>query len=167
MPAVSLPGDGCQRSRRAAGIKALLPGYRLSVLAMLLAAASAQAQALQSLDELVWSQRILLLFSDHADVQLLHDTLDQHKSGLDERHMAWFIISEDGLRTNFSGDISREFHTRLQQRWMRSAHDWPQVILIGKDGGAKLRSRTLDLGQVFDLIDSMPMRQFEMKKRGG
>ena len=144
-----------------------MPGYRLSLLAILLAGASVQAQPLRSLDELAWTQRILLLFSGHADVQLLHDTLDQHKSGLDERHMAWFIISEDGLRTNFSGDISPEFHTRLQQRWMRSAHDWPQVILIGKDGGAKLRSRTLDVGQVFDLIDGMPMRQFEMKNLGG
>lgn len=38
------------------------------------------------------------------------------------------------------------------------------VILIGKDGGEKYRtSEVPDLGEIFALIDTMPMRQAEME----
>ncbi len=41
-----------------------------------------------------------------------------------------------------------------------------RTVLIGKDGGAKLRSdRPLGSGEVFPLIDAMPMRQNEMSRR--
>ncbi|WP_160148631.1 DUF4174 domain-containing protein [[Leptolyngbya] sp. PCC 7376] len=37
------------------------------------------------------------------------------------------------------------------------------VVLIGKDGGTKLRSSTLiNLNPIFSEIDSIPMRQKEM-----
>ena len=37
------------------------------------------------------------------------------------------------------------------------------VLLIGRDGGVKLRSGTpLTTGTLFDAIDAMPMRQAEM-----
>ncbi|WP_202405758.1 MULTISPECIES: DUF4174 domain-containing protein [Halomonadaceae] len=37
------------------------------------------------------------------------------------------------------------------------------VVLIGKDGGVKQRSRGLDVAGIFSLIDTMPMRQREMR----
>ncbi len=37
-----------------------------------------------------------------------------------------------------------------------------RLILIGKDGGIKLNSRKTSLGEIFSLIDTMPMRQEEM-----
>jgi hypothetical protein len=41
------------------------------------------------------------------------------------------------------------------------------VILIGKDGGVKmLREDRVELQEIFDLIDSMPMRQQEMQEKG-
>ena len=40
------------------------------------------------------------------------------------------------------------------------------LILVGKDGGIKLKSGDqVDLTEVFELIDSMPMRQGEMQKK--
>lgn len=40
------------------------------------------------------------------------------------------------------------------------------ICLIGKDGGVKLRKDSLvDTRHIFDLIDSMPMRQSEMRKK--
>jgi hypothetical protein len=39
-------------------------------------------------------------------------------------------------------------------------------VLIGKDGGEKFRSsKTVDLQRLFSLIDGMPMRQDEMRRR--
>jgi len=41
-----------------------------------------------------------------------------------------------------------------------------QVLLIGKDGGVKLRSREpVSVNDLFGLIDSMPMRQQEMESK--
>jgi hypothetical protein len=39
------------------------------------------------------------------------------------------------------------------------------VLLLGKDGGVKNVATHLDLANLFRLIDSMPMRKFEMKTR--
>ena len=39
------------------------------------------------------------------------------------------------------------------------------IILVGKDGGDKLKSlKPLSLQNVYDTIDAMPMRQSEMKR---
>ena len=41
-----------------------------------------------------------------------------------------------------------------------------RVVLVGKDGGIKLSSRqAVSAGRLFGLIDSMPMRQDEMRRR--
>jgi hypothetical protein len=40
------------------------------------------------------------------------------------------------------------------------------VILIGKDGGEKFRQdRNVELEEIFNIIDAMPMRQQEMKMK--
>ena len=42
-----------------------------------------------------------------------------------------------------------------------------RAILVGKDGGSKLRQSTpVDSVRLFRLIDSMPMRRDEMRRRG-
>ncbi len=42
------------------------------------------------------------------------------------------------------------------------------AALIGKDGGIKLhRAAPLDPGELFSVIDAMPMRQDEMKRAAG
>ncbi|MCU0398062.1 MAG: DUF4174 domain-containing protein, partial [Cyclobacteriaceae bacterium] len=41
-----------------------------------------------------------------------------------------------------------------------------RVMLIGKDGGVKLNSQQpVTVNQIFELIDSMPMRQHEMRQK--
>ena len=40
------------------------------------------------------------------------------------------------------------------------------LVLVGKDGGVKLRrDGHVKMADIFDLIDSMPMRQNEMRQR--
>jgi len=51
----------------------------------------------------------------------------------------------------------------LRKRY-RVAKGDTTVILVGKDGGEKLRTGDLaDLERIFRLIDSMPMRRREMQ----
>ena len=53
---------------------------------------------------------------------------------------------------------------RLRRRY-GVAPDAFAVLLIGKDGGVKLRSaRPLDAETLFETIDAMPMRQAEMRR---
>jgi hypothetical protein len=41
------------------------------------------------------------------------------------------------------------------------------AVLVGKDGGAKLRtSHPLDAAELFSVIDAMPMRRQEVRERG-
>ncbi len=43
-----------------------------------------------------------------------------------------------------------------------------EVVLLGKDGGAKLRSdKVVTAGALAALIDAMPMRREELRSRGG
>lgn len=52
----------------------------------------------------------------------------------------------------------------LKQYGVREAEF--RVILIGKDGGVKLNSQQpVTVNQIFELIDSMPMRQHEMRQK--
>ena len=42
-----------------------------------------------------------------------------------------------------------------------------RILLVGKDGGVKLRSEEpVSIQRIFDLIDSMPMRRREMREKG-
>ena len=55
-------------------------------------------------------------------------------------------------------------------RELRQRYEVPEgettLILVGKDGGEKLRTHDIaDLEQVFVLIDTMPMRRNEMRQR--
>jgi hypothetical protein len=48
----------------------------------------------------------------------------------------------------------------------RVENDTFATILIGKDGGEKLRSsKAISVSNIFDEIDAMPMRQDEMESR--
>ena len=38
-------------------------------------------------------------------------------------------------------------------------------VLVGKDGTEKLRKAKIDLDEIFEVIDAMPMRKREMKEQ--
>ncbi len=61
--------------------------------------------------------------------------------------------------------VSTEEQTRLRRRFHIAPDDFT-VILIGKDGGEKLRSSTpIPWNKLAVTIDAMPMRQAEMQSR--
>ena len=52
------------------------------------------------------------------------------------------------------------------KKWKVPAAAKYQFILVGKDGGEKLRADTIiDTKQLFATIDAMPMRREEMKHK--
>lgn len=121
---------------------------------------------IRDLRPLQWEQRVLLLFADDKERLPLLDELRSRAPEITEREIAWFIIAEERLDTNFKKPLGGQFADSLRKRY-RTEKDGLEVVLIGKDGGVKARYPQLDLPAVFARIDSMPMRQAEMRRQSG
>ena len=108
----------------------------------------------QTLDQYRWNNRPVLVFAaserDPSHIKQL-EILRANRSGLAERDIV--VLSDVDARA------SRELRDTLQI-------DDFEVVLIGKDGGVKLRSKTpVSLESLFARIDAMPMRLQEMRSK--
>jgi hypothetical protein len=147
----------------------LLKSLILSGLFLALSAGALEALELMDVSDLrqyLWKNRLLVVFSPGAEVpayQALSQELDHDPSGVRERDLLVFLVLEHG--PSFLG---------LQEMPSRGAEDLRRrfgvtqeaftVVLVGKDGTLKLkREGPTALAEIFALIDSMPMRQREMK----
>jgi len=65
------------------------------------------------------------------------------------------------LLAHWAGLVERDFVVETR----RNASEF-SVVLIGKDGGEKLRQKSpLTAKELFVIVDAMPMRRAEMEKR--
>ncbi len=135
---------------------------KLFIMLLALLTGHASADTLKDIDALTWSNRLILIYSEPGQTRGLIEQMQDAKTEIDDRHIIWFIIDGQMLNTNYPGDSSQSLAQDLIRDWFpRDAK--PQVVLIGKDGYEKLREDRLDLGIIFGLIDTMPMRQQEMR----
>ena len=103
------------------------------------------------LSRYLWKNRIILTFADDED----HPDLIKLKVEMKENNCE--ILNRDLLHFHFSNEGKTGNHTTTNDQSFR-------ILLIGKDGGIKYESnRSVSLIQLFELIDSMPMRQDEMQ----
>ncbi len=113
---------------------------------------------------LTWEKRVLLVFApadDHAERQHQRVLLDAVEGGLDERHMTVIEAYADD-RLALDGQFLDISSGAFYDRFGVDGDDF-RVILVGKDGSVKLeRNQAVDSGDLFALIDSMPMRRYEM-----
>lgn len=131
----------------------LCVGHVLAIL-MVVAALSADARApdtLEQLSQLQWRNRVILVRGSELDLQRLR----QRESDIMERDIIWILW------------IGEAVHTNTHRPFSDSVVSWPEhqapdsevnTLLIGKDGGIKVRDSELKLDELFGLIDSMPMR---------
>ena len=118
------------------------------------------ATAIDSLDELAWQNRIILVRAAEAEVDDLATRLRTASAGIDERDVAWFVVSDTRIESNLAEPPGEALRTGLVDRYFSDGTE--RVVLVGKDGGIKNRSETLDLDNLFFRIDQMPMRRTEM-----
>ncbi|MDW3194313.1 MAG: DUF4174 domain-containing protein [Cytophagales bacterium] len=103
-----------------------------------------------------WEQRIIVI-----DVQMEHATqqltaLLEQEEALKERDLLVFLKKGNEL---ICKNANKPTEVDIRDRYSG-------VVLIGKDGGIKLkRDRVVATQIIFDLIDSMPMRQSEMRRK--
>ena len=103
------------------------------------------------LSQYLWKNRIILTFADdqdHPDLIKLKAEMKENECEILNRDLLHFHFSNDGKIGNITTKNDQSF----------------RILLIGKDGGIKYESnRSVFLIQLFELIDSMPMRQDEMQ----
>ncbi|MEM1404071.1 MAG: DUF4174 domain-containing protein [Pseudomonadota bacterium] len=136
--------------------------------------ASAETAPSPSLSEFRWQYRILIVATD-SDVEtagvktsereaaLEIDELKERADEVNERNLIWFQLSAQESVSNLPGPLTPPLMDELR----RASGGAPGVTLIGKDGGVKYRAASLDLSDVFGIIDSMPMRVREMRHAKG
>ncbi len=130
----------------------------------------------QTLASYVDRNRVLLLFAptDH-DPRLREQLklLDHHRPDMRERDLILIpILSQSGppttantLRSLNPLLISDEEQLVIRNRFHVAPTDFA-AILLGKDGGEKLRStQPLAVSRINQTIDAMPMRQDELRQR--
>ena len=96
-------------------------------------------------------KRTVLLFADNSSqgvLQKQQQLLDTDKQGLQQRDIEVRIYSASDVSAWKQNHIIGGF----------------TILLIGKDGGEKLRShQPVTTTKLFDIIDAMPMRKEEMR----
>lgn len=120
---------------------------RFIIFFLLLTGVAAQEM---ELNQYLWKNRVLLVFPGSASEAQGEQAkiLGSDPDGIRERDLVVLQVREEATLKQFKvspGDF--------------------MLILLGKDGGVKLRqSHPLALKDLYQLIDSMPMRQREMRE---
>ena len=128
---------------------------------------NAQAQSVD-LSVFQWKNRLLFLFApspSHPQFDELHRSLAAQNAEVLDRDLVIFEILESAPSSVNSDFVDAEAAQFLRKKFNVQEGTF-NVILVGKDGGIKLRSQDqTNLNDIFSLIDAMPMRQEEMRRK--
>ena len=133
----------------------------LCLLAVILTSTTTMAQ---NIDSFKWKNRIILLKDSHFNSVKLQEQLKALQSNLEKLHdrdILIFVLTDEAVFDTLKSK------TKLQSRLIIEGFglkDFQGLILIGKDGGLKLKeSFVVSPSTICNLIDSMPMRRAELK----
>lgn len=120
------------------------------------------------LNDYLWKKRLLLIFSPSescSDYKIQMEELNKRKAETEDRDLQILEIFDEEVNHLDSISISHEQGKSLKKRFGVKTGQFT-VILLGKDGGEKYRSKKyIPIEDIFAIIDAMPMRQAEMKER--
>lgn len=116
-----------------------------------------------------WEDRILLVFSESSEDSLLVQQIthfEEDTAGLEDRDLMIYQIYKDkGVAPN-GKELSAKSTKQLRAKYKVISNSFT-IVLIGKDGGEKLRrsNEILTRKVLYQTIDSMPMRRAEMRRK--
>ena len=103
------------------------------------------------LNQYLWKNRIILTYAEdeqNPNLIKLKAEMKENECEILNRDLLHFHFSNDGKTGNLTTKNDQSF----------------RILLIGKDGAIKYESeKSSSLLHLFELIDTMPMRQNEMK----
>ena len=139
-----------------------------SALAVIILTASAvlapAAAAAAELGDYLWQRRPLLLFAPAESDSRLVETvrrIEASRCDFADRDMVLGLIVTEGTST-LDGQVVDTGHVKRLLSEFGIAANTFSAVLIGKDGGEKLRVNDVpDLPTIYAVIDGMPMRSAE------
>ena len=121
----------------------------------------------QDLKRHKWENRLVLILTDNSrDVKYLNQVIEfkNNKDGIKERKILVYHITPEKYKMGLSGEEWQKLETGYKRYKKTDAQ--PEIILIGLDGGIKLRATEFISSQkLFATIDVMPMRMQEIKRK--
>ena len=119
------------------------------------------------LSKYLWKQRVIIIYSPTLDAQHQKQLaeLTQAEPGITDRDLVILSL----FSTSGYGPKKEPLEVQ-DQRFLKQAYIAPKdefrFLLIGKDGGVKLdRTEMITPTELFAVIDKMPMRINEMKRK--
>ena len=123
------------------------------------------AAAAAELGDYLWQRRPLLLFAPtQSDPRLVETVrrIEASRCDFTDRDMVLGVIVTEGSST-LDGQVLDTSQVRKLLSAFRIGVNTFSVVLIGKDGGKKLRVAGVpDLAAIYAVIDGMPMRSSEI-----
>ncbi len=126
----------------------------------------------QNLENYTWKNRILVINSSSIENPTFtkqNKALEKYSAEMAERKLMIFsVINKRVIITDFTKKA--ETHKKMDLNKSLSAMlddsaDF-EVLLIGLDGGIKLKKKhPITAEHLFEVIDAMPMRQSEMRRK--
>lgn len=120
----------------------------------------------QTLSDFQWKNRLIILLSKNETSEKIKEQiiiLHQNPEALRERKLR-LIHAVPGKSRNLFPIITDWKYSNLYEDL--SNNNDVEIVLIGLDGGEKLRqTESIKTKQLFDLIDSMPMRKAEIQNK--
>ena len=135
--------------------------YKMIRLLILIALLTNSIQVVsQNLDDFRWKNRIVLIMNPGPQNPLSDKQLKSfrlYKAEIKERDLLVFEVNNTSVTDIFEAQRSLD-PAEIPHR------NYEGIILLGKDGGIKLKKPFyVPPSELFELIDSMPMRRAEMK----
>lgn len=122
----------------------------------------------QDLSEHRWKDRLVLLLTDdlnNSELRKQQQALTGLKQELKDRKIVIYTVTPEFLYTSLKEKKKNHNYT-LYRKYKKGKASF-QVVLLGLDGGVKLReNRAVESEELFGLIDRMPMRRAELRNGG-
>ncbi|MEO9894421.1 DUF4174 domain-containing protein [Aurantibacter sp.] len=128
--------------------------------------------AAQDLQKHIWENRILIIKTDDENSKIYKEQLNEFKNSIQDQIERKFVLYQvigdsfvfrnyKNSALNSSGLVTEEFTKTM----LRKNNNF-EIILLGLDGGIKLRqTRLLKKNRLYEIVDSMPMRSAEIKNK--
>ena len=120
----------------------------------------------QSLRQYEWEHRPLLIFaptSSNEELKRQRKVVSRSLPEFRERDIAVIEVIGSNVKSRL-GPSSSATAKALRKHYGVSERQF-RAVLVGKDGGSKLRSgRAISAERLLGIIDSMPMRRREMRR---
>ena len=146
--------------------------FHMGMFLIIMACASFVNLNAQNLEKHSWKNRILIFKASDSTSALYQEQIKEFRDAADELNDRKFVLykitGDDFEMTDFTkGELtdSGKIEGKSIEKILQDKENF-EVILIGLDGGVKLRqAEVLNKEDLYKIVDVMPMRRNELRRK--